>query len=104
EKFEYSNTGYALLALIIEKVSGKSFGDYLNANIFKPLGMNRTTVYRSRFEPKDIENYAQAYFGLETERNKASVNCIGENSMYYYLDGIVGDGMVNSTTEDLLKW
>src|SRR5699024_9648061 len=37
EEFEYSNTGYALLALIIEKVSGKSYGDFLKQKIFIPL-------------------------------------------------------------------
>lgn len=48
EKWEYSNTGYALLASIIEKVSGKIFGEYLKAKIFKPLGMRHTEVYRRR--------------------------------------------------------
>lgn len=103
EKYEYSNTGYALLGYIIEKVSGQSFGDYLEANIFKPLGMKNTLVYRSRFQPKVIENYAKGFiendFGFII-----SPDALGKSFLSYYLDGIVGDGMVNSTTEDLLKW
>ena len=103
EKYEYSNTGYALLGYIIEKVSGQSFGDYLEANIFKPLGMKNTLVYRSRFQPKAIENYAKGFiendFGFII-----SPDALGKSFLSYYLDGIVGDGMVNSTTEDLLKW
>lgn len=103
EKYEYSNTGYALLGYIIEKVSGQSFGDYLEANIFKPLGMKNTFVYRSRFQPKVIENYAKGFiendFGFII-----SPDALGKSFLSYYLDGIVGDGMVNSTTEDLLKW
>ena len=47
-KWEYSNTGYALLASIIEKVSGKKFGEFLRKNIFEPLGMKRTQVYCRR--------------------------------------------------------
>lgn len=103
EKYEYSNTGYALLGYIIEKISGQSFGDYLEANIFKPLGMKNTFVYRSRFQPKVIENYAKGFiendFGFII-----SPDALGKSFLSYYLDGIVGDGMVNSTTEDLLKW
>lgn len=103
EKYEYSNTGYALLGYIIEKVSGQSFGDYLEANIFKPLGMKNTFVYRSRFQPKVVENYAKGFiendFGFIV-----SPDALGKSFLSYYLDGIVGDGMVNSTTEDLLKW
>jgi len=103
EKYEYSNTGYALLALIIEKVSKKSFADFLNKNIFKPLEMNHTQVYRSRFEPKKIENYALGYV-TDSTGNKVFLDSFGKEFYTYYLDGIVGDGMVNSTTEDLLKW
>ncbi|WP_404985801.1 serine hydrolase domain-containing protein [Chryseobacterium sp. M5] len=103
EKYEYSNTGYALLGYIIEKASGKTFGDYLEANIFKPLGMKNTFVYRSRFQPKVIENYAKGY--IENDFGSIiSPDDLGKSYYTYYLDGMVGDGMVNSTTEDLLKW
>ncbi|MBM7419888.1 MULTISPECIES: serine hydrolase domain-containing protein [Chryseobacterium] len=103
EKYEYSNTGYALLGYIIEKASGKTFGDYLEANIFKPLGMKNTFVYRSRFQPKVIENYAKGF--IENDFGSIiSPDDLGKSYYTYYLDGMVGDGMVNSTTEDLLKW
>ena len=52
-KYEYSNTGYALLASVIEKVSGMPYGDYLQKNICKPLKMTRTRVYRRRYENRD---------------------------------------------------
>ncbi len=103
EKFEYSNTGYALLGLIIEKVNGISFGEFLDQNIFKPLEMNRTEVYRSRFAPKTIEDYAQGYI-MGPTGEKILPDALGTSYLSYYLDGIVGDGMVNSTTGDLLKW
>lgn len=103
EKWEYSNTGYALLGLIIEKVSGKSFGKFLSENIFRPLNMKNSFVYRSRFEPRKIENYALGY-AEDSTGNKVLTESFGKAFYTYYLDGIVGDGMVNATTEDLLKW
>ena len=36
--YRYSNTGYILLAMIVERISGKTFSDFLQDNIFKPLG------------------------------------------------------------------
>lgn len=103
EKFEYSNTGYALLALIIEKISNKSYEGFLKDNIFKPLKMNNTFVYRSRYKPKKVMNYAFGYV-LDSIGNKVLTDSFGKSFQTYYLDGIVGDGMVNSTVGDLLKW
>ncbi|SHH47930.1 serine hydrolase domain-containing protein [Winogradskyella jejuensis] len=102
-KFEYSNTGYALLASIIEKVSGKSFSEHLASTIFKPLSMNNTFVYRSRYESRDIDNIALGYIA-DNSGNKVRPEHFGNQIPFYYLDGIVGDGMVNSTLDDLLKW
>ncbi len=103
EKFEYSNTGYALLGLIIEKVSKNSYGAFLKDNIFKPLKMNNTFVYRSRFQPKKVDNYATGYV-LDSIGQKVNTDSFGKEFYTYYLDGIVGDGMVNSTVDDLLLW
>lgn len=102
-QFEYGNTNYALLASIIEKVSKQSYGDYLQQVIFKPLQMTRTMVYRSRFAPQNIDNYAKGY---EVGMNGAPMlpDALGTAYYTHYLDGIVGDGMVNSTLQDLLKW
>lgn len=103
DKFEYSNTGYALLASIIEKASGKSFADHLAETIFKPLGMKNTFVYRSIYESRDIDNIAHGYIA-DNSGNKVRPRSFGKDFYFYYLDGIVGDGMVNSTLDDLLKW
>jgi CubicO group peptidase (beta-lactamase class C family) len=103
EKYEYSDTGYTLLALIIEKVSGRTFGQFLSKNIFQPLKMKNTFIYRSRFEPKKIDNYALGYV-TDSSGHKVLPNSFGKEFYTYYLDAIVGDGTVNSTTEDLLIW
>ncbi len=104
EKWEYSNTGYALLASVIERASGKSFQEFLSENIFKPLGMNRTRVYRKRFEKSTIDNYAYGYV-----KNDAGTYVMADSlpetaAMVYSMDGVYGDGVVNSTAGDLLKW
>lgn len=103
EKFEYSNTGYAFLGYIIEKVSKKSFGEFLKENLFIPLKMEDTFVYRSRYAPQKVENYALGYVE-DSLGNKVLTDSFGKEFFAYYLDGIVGDGMVNSTARDLLKW
>ena len=50
-RFNYSNSGYFLLGLIVEKVSGKSYGEYLGEKFFSPLGMKNTGLHRRGFEP-----------------------------------------------------
>jgi CubicO group peptidase (beta-lactamase class C family) len=49
EKYYYLNAGYTLLGLLLEKLTGKSLEDYLRENIWKPLGMSRTTLVKERF-------------------------------------------------------
>ncbi len=106
EKWEYSNTGYALLASIIEKVSGKTYSAFLKEFIFNPLQMTRSFVYTRRYQPQKIENYAFGYvYSDSLKKNVLPDNANKGLSLYVYtLDGIVGDGAVNSTILDLLKW
>ncbi|MFL9844279.1 serine hydrolase domain-containing protein [Flavobacterium rhizosphaerae] len=101
----YSNTNYVLLASIIERVSGKKYGEYLADNIFKPLGMNNTFVYNRRKKAKKIENYAIGYVWAYNSFTKVTM----ENPEYneqrvYYLDGVEGAAKVNSCAEDIYKW
>ncbi|WP_417351419.1 serine hydrolase domain-containing protein [Flavobacterium alkalisoli] len=104
DKWEYSNTGYMLLATIIERVIKKSYGEYLNEVIFKPLKMQNTFVYRRWFKPEIKNNYASGYFFSKELNRKFTPDELGNEFYVVYLDGIVGDGMVNSNLEDLLKW
>jgi CubicO group peptidase (beta-lactamase class C family) len=61
-RFDYSNTGYILLASVVERVSGQSFGDYVEENIFKPLNMDDSFVYS--FDHSPIRNNQLAIFSL----------------------------------------
>lgn len=104
QKYSYSNTGYLLLGTIIERVSGKSFEEYLNEKIFTPLKMENTFVYQRRYNPKKVNNYALGYIYSDSLKQNIVPDDAPEEEYVIYLDGIVGDGMVNSNLIDLFKW
>ena len=91
KRFNYSNTGYIILAAIIEKVSKQEFKDYLRKNIFEPLNMTNTFIFD--FDKKD--NYKNIATGYLYGHKKAEFD---------FLDGVVGDKGIYSTVEDLFKW
>jgi len=86
--FAYCNTNYVLLALIIEAVSGQSFGTYLANTFFIPLQMNDTYV----FTPADM---GRALPSFEWNNRKFP---------YEFLDIVYGDKNIYSTVRDMLKW
>ncbi len=94
-RFDYSNTGYFVLASIIEKISEKSYGDFLNTNIFEPLQMNNSYVYR--FEQDIVKDDQLSGYRLYRRWRHAKISATVN-------DAIVGDKNVYSTAEDLLKW
>lgn len=104
EKWEYSNTGYDLLASIIEKVSGLSFKDCMAKNIFIPLQMANTRIYNTRRSGEIIDNYAYGYVWSDSLNRYILPDSLPEYNYVYFLDGIQGSGLINSTTNDLLKW
>lgn len=103
-KHAYSNTGYMLLASIIERTSGMSFAAYLQKYIFKPLKMDRSFVYNRRYAPRKVDNYAFGYVFNDSLNKLVLPDSYIYTQYVYNFDGIVGDGCVNSTVNDLLKW
>lgn len=104
-KWTYSNTAYALLASIVEKVSGQSFSEFMAQNIFQPLQMNHTRIYNTRRSLKDtIANYGYGFVYNDSLKKHLIPDSVADLKFVIYLDGIQGDGVVNSTTSDLLKW
>ena len=93
-RFEYSNTAYVFLALIIERVSGKTYSEFLEERIFKPLGLEHTFVFNIN-EQSETENRA---YGFRKARN--SWRIIPTD----ILDAITGDKGVFSNILDLQKW
>lgn len=105
EKWQYSNSAYALLAIITERVSGQSFSDFLSQRIFEPLNMTRSRIYNTRRSKKEIiPNYAFGYVYSDSLKKYMLPDSLKEYWYVYSLDGIYGDGVVNSTTGDLFKW
>jgi len=104
-KWQYSNTGYAVLASIIEKTWGTDYEKFLTRFIFQPLGMTHTFIYNSRRSTGKIPaNYALGFVYSDSLKRYILPDSLSKFDYVYYLDGIVGDGCVNSTTGDLLKW
>jgi CubicO group peptidase (beta-lactamase class C family) len=93
-QFRYSNSGYALLACIVEKVSGLRFADFLAQNIFRPLGM-RETFLNLRDRPVRSQRRAYGY----SRREKGFERTDQSRTSY-----VLGDGGIYSSTADLAKW
>jgi CubicO group peptidase (beta-lactamase class C family) len=105
EKWAYSNTAYALLASVVERISKKSYSQFLAENIFSPLKLKRTRVYNTRRSSTEtIPNYAYGYVFSDSSKKFILPDSIKKLHVVFTLDGIVGDGTVNSTTGDLFLW
>ena len=92
ENFQYNNSGYYLLGLIIENVSGMSYADFLKANVWQPLEMF-DTHYLGKTKP--IKNLATGYDHKDNEFVLARP--IGMNNPF-------SGGSLGSSILDLLKW
>ena len=93
-KFKYSNSAYALLALIIEARSGQTFANFLRQNIFAPLKMDHTVAYEQGISC--VSNRAYGYTG----RGDGSF----ERTDQSLTSSVLGDGGIYSSVEDLRKW
>jgi CubicO group peptidase (beta-lactamase class C family) len=90
-KYDYSNTAYALLALLVKRVSGQTFAQFMQSQVFTPLGMKDTMVLDN--PPIEIPNRVQGY--NKTPKGFKPVR---------YDTHVVGDGQVFTTAKDLVLW
>lgn len=95
-KFQYSNTAYCLLALIIEKLSGISYNEYLQKNIFKPAGMQHTLVWN---EHASISDEVTGY-SFDSATN--TFNQSGANEHIFF--STEGDGGIYTSVHDYMQW
>jgi D-alanyl-D-alanine carboxypeptidase len=93
EKYAYSNTNYHLLAMVIRKITGTSFGDYLGERIFTPLGMTNTRIVSLS---DIIPNRAAGYYWENGKLHNGTY--IAQSILGY------GGGGIVSTAEDMAKW
>jgi CubicO group peptidase (beta-lactamase class C family) len=89
--WNYNNTGYQLLATVVERVTEQSFPAWMQANVFDPLGMTCTTVRSSQMQI--VPNRAQGYAPAETGGFQAARDF-----------GLEGASSIYSTTRDLARW
>ena len=102
EKFEYSNTGYNLLALLVERLSGIPYEEFLRKNIFEPAGMASTRCCHIRRDGVPFDNYARASVP-EDGRYVADVDSARVFDVTA-VDGLNGDDYVYTTILDMLTW
>nr|WP_198683472.1 serine hydrolase domain-containing protein [Peristeroidobacter agariperforans] len=91
--YRYSNSGYALLALIVGKASGKDFATFLKDRIFTPLGMTNTVAYE-----ESISTVKNRAFGYSEEQARWARTDQSQTS------AVLGDGGIYSSIDDLAKW
>lgn len=92
-KYEYSNSGYVVLGLIVAKVSGRTFAQFLTENIFQPLGMTDTVAYEQGISI--VKNRAFGYSPTAGgfERTDQSIT-----------SATLGDGGIYTSVEDMYRW
>ena len=92
-RWDYSNSGYVLLAMVVEKKSGMAFGDFLRERIFSPLDMSRTVAYeKGKNEVVDRAYGHTLTAGSWRETDQSSTSAT------------LGDGGVYTSLDDLKKW
>jgi CubicO group peptidase (beta-lactamase class C family) len=93
EKWKYSNTGYAVLGILVSKVAGKFYGDVLQERVFAPLGMKTARIIS---EADIIPNRAAGYHFVKGELKNQDWVAPRLNT--------TGDGSLYLTVDDMIKW
>ena len=91
--YRYSNSGYALLALIVERASSRTFATFLSERIFQPLGMRNTVAYEEGVSTVANRAFGYTMRGGSWTRKDQSVT-----------SAVLGDGGIYSSIDDLAMW
>ncbi len=94
-KWEYSNSGYAVLAMVVEKVSGQPFGNFLHERIFLPAGMKHTVAYENG--KNEVPHRA---FGHTKSKLDGSFAQTDQSPT----SAVLGDGGIYTSLEDMARW
>ena len=92
--FRYSNGGYVLLGLIVQRVSGMDLADFMKRRIFQPLGMEHTLMYEHGHGP-EVAHRAYGYSRVDGKWTKTDQSVTSATR---------GDGGIYSSVDDLAKW
>ena len=98
DEFEYNNTGYALLEVVLSRVTGLSYPEFMKREVFDRLGMNDSAAFNLASSECPLRSRV---FGF-----KRGLAGFGRKvlSDLNYLDGVYGDGGIYSSTSDLARW
>jgi CubicO group peptidase (beta-lactamase class C family) len=96
-RYQYSNSGYSLLAAIVEKVSGRPYETYLRETFFQPAGMEKTGYRLPAWKPEEL---AHGYHGEEPWGTPLDHAWAPDGPWW----NLRGNGGILSTTGDLYKW
>ena len=94
--FRYSNTGYCLLGLILEKISGKTYKDFISHAFFSPLSMNHSTVWNRQ---EKIYCSATGY-----DRDILTGKFLKSQAEEHVFFSTEGDGAIYTSVQDYVKW
>jgi CubicO group peptidase (beta-lactamase class C family) len=95
DEWEYSNSGYVLLASIAERVAGVPLARFMRAEIFEPLGMRDSLLSEHAQPEPELHDRAKGYISNEGEYTEAD---------YSPLNAIYGPDGIYSTLDDMVKW
>jgi CubicO group peptidase (beta-lactamase class C family) len=107
EHWDYSNTNYVLLALLVEKISGEKFDSYLSKKIFKPAGMKNTFQKSSGANPYTRPNVAYNYslpFMFSTTPVRVDSFAINDYKVHYKTWPSEGDANIYTSVSDLVNF
>ena len=93
QEYRYSNSGYALLAMVVQRRSGETFAEFLDKHIFTPLRMNNTVAYE-----KGLTEVVERAFGYRTINGKLVMK---DQSL---TSAVLGDGGIYTSLADYMKW
>ncbi len=103
EKYEYSNTGYLLLASVVEAATDTNFIELMKRWVFKPTQMTHSG-FLLPLEKSRIKNFAKGHVFDSTSRSYVDASLNKASNYTIWLGGRKGPGRISSTALDLLKW
>ncbi|WP_160714798.1 serine hydrolase domain-containing protein [Chitinophaga solisilvae] len=104
-QWQYCNLNFCLLALLVEKVSGKPFENYVTTKIFKPAGMRESYFYTGTSKDRPSQqaaNHDYPFYFSSMPVNADSIQAVRWRT--YNLNGLLGQGNIYTTTGDMIKF
>jgi CubicO group peptidase (beta-lactamase class C family) len=98
--YRYSNSGYALLSVVVEKASGMAYPDFLRQRIFEPLGMHDTLAFVQG--GPDVPHRAYGY--SEVDGDDAGAGLHWQRTDQSSTSAVLGDGGIYSSIDDIARW